>query len=203
MKILIYLIFLVSVLAILSSYLLINIGSIFWFLILNLIGVISVIFLKFILKKSSALGYNYFKKFKFFVFVVLMIAAGNFSFLFLETGIKVLKKYRFLNVISNPYNNKIENIKNVVLKGQVYSLVDPSIPVVNAKMILRCKETNIVVDIFYTDPTGEFYYDIGNFDTENRTFELKIEHPNFKVYTTEFRLLDKEVKEFELYLMPK
>ncbi|MCS7123243.1 MAG: carboxypeptidase-like regulatory domain-containing protein [Candidatus Aenigmarchaeota archaeon] len=138
---------------------------------------------------------------KSFNILVFIICVFNLSFLILLYSLNFIKEKRISFL--DDKNKKEILVVSTQIKGKVLSLIDKTLVIPNAKLTLIHKDTNIVIDVLYTNSKGEFEYKLDRFLKEGGNFELKIEHPDYKTYTTDFKVLPFSIKELEIFLQPK
>lgn len=174
----------------------------FWFLVITLFISVSVIILVNLLKQKIFLyGNNLLLKTKLFNTMVFIICLFNFSFSILGYSLNFIKEKR-ISFLEDRDKKEILVVPTQI-RGKVLSLLDKTLVIPNAKLTLIHKDTNIVIDVLYTNSKGEFEYKLDRFLKEGGNFELKIEHPDYKTYTTDFKILPFSIKELEIFLQPK
>lgn len=190
-------------LVLLNSFFVVYFYRNFWFVILSLsVGVIVVIFVN--LKKQKIILYvpEKLSKFKFLTSLALIISVFNFSFSVLGYSVNFIRNKR-LRVLLESKKEIDHNFTSPQIRGKVFSLLNREICVPNAKITLIHKDTNMVIDIFYTDFKGEFEYKLSGPLKEGGDFKLVVEHPDYKKYITDFKVLSFSIKELEIFLQPK
>lgn len=171
----------------------------FWFLFVTLfISFLVIVLVNISFKKY---GNNILLVKKSFNILVFIICVFNLSFLILLYSLNFIKEKRISFL--DDKNKKEILVVSTQIKGKVLSLIDKTLVIPNAKLTLIHKDTNIVIDVLYTNSKGEFEYKLDRFLKEGGNFELKIEHPDYKTYTTDFKVLPFSIKELEIFLQPK
>lgn len=201
MKFLDIIIFFAVILVLLNSLFIVYFYKNFWFVVVSLFfGISVVVFVNFIKPKVILYKSEKLSKLKLITSLILVISVFNFSFSILGYSLNFIKNRR----LKNFYKKETDfDFITTEIKGKVFSLLDRNVFVSNAKITLIHKDTNMTVDIFYTDFKGEFEYKLGDFLKEGGNFELIIEHANYEKYTTNFKVYPFCKKELEIFLQPK
>ncbi|MEN3014327.1 MAG: hypothetical protein ABDH23_06945 [Endomicrobiia bacterium] len=206
MKFFSLIIILLIILVLVNAYLIPYFYKNFLFLIFTIaIGVI-VIILENLIKQKIFLYKKLYKKnlifkTKVITTLIFILSIFNFSFTVLGFSINFIKEKR--TKILEKKENEINFPFSTQIKGKVVSLFNKSSGVSDARLTLIHKDTNLIVDIFYTNVKGEFEYKFSSFFKEGGNFKLKIEHPEYNSYTTEFKISPFSIKELEIFLQPK
>ncbi|MCX7910755.1 MAG: hypothetical protein N2505_04150 [Endomicrobia bacterium] len=160
-----------------------------------------IILVNLLKQKIFLYGNNLLLKTKLFNTIVFIICLFNFSFSILGYSLNFIKEKR-ISFLEDRDKKEILVVPTQI-RGKVLSLLDKTLVIPNAKLTLIHKDTNIVIDVLYTNSKGEFEYKLDRFLKEGGNFELKIEHPDYKTYTTDFKILPFSIKELEIFLQPK
>lgn len=203
MKFLERIIFFTVTLVLLNSLLIVYLYRNFWFIVVSLsFGLSVIIFVNLIRQKVILDIPEKLSRLKFFTSLILIISIFNFSFSILGYTLNFVKN----NYSRNSSDNKKGvdyNFLTTQIKGKVFSLINRNVCIPNAKITLIHKDTNIIVDVFYTNYNGEFEYKLSSFLKEGGNFKLIIEHPDYEKYTTEFKIFAFHTKEIEIFMQPK